>query len=264
LVGDLMMRKSLYIIIAITALLVNLAQAREKLLDSKIKITEADTDRRKILLVADLPESHDAGFLDVELRVSKGGPNVFYSFQFEGVERAFGSINRDTPAERIHLPITANDVQAQMYFWYTSGIGVCEIRVLIYLSDETGPGSVSSGGETEPTGGRFTPPPGEKDQGPGAVGPPGKPEPKKVTPPPTGKESEKVTTPPSGKEPEKVTTPPGKETTPSTKETTTEENKKKTETTPPPESKETKKTTEPTPPGEPSPPGEEPTAPGSE
>jgi hypothetical protein len=251
------MRKLIFMIMMIAALLVNLAGAREKLLDSKIKITERDTDKKKILLVADLPETHDAGFLDVELRVSKGGPNIYYSFQFEGVERAFGSINRDTPAERIHLPITANDVQAQMYFWYTSGIGVCEIRVLIYLSDETGPGTVGGGGETEPES-RFTPPPGEEDHGPGADGAPGETEPEKVTPPPT-----KETQPP-GKEPEKVTPPPTKETTPSTTTTTEEEKKKKAETTPPPESKETKKTTEPTPPDEPTPPGEDPEAPGSE
>ncbi len=185
------------------------------------------------------------------MRVSKGGPNIFYSFQFEGVERAFGSINRDTPAERIHLPITANDIQAQMYFWYTSGIGTCEMRVIIYLSDETGNGS---GGRTEPDGGRFTPPPDEEDTGPGADGAPGETEPEKVTPP------VKETTPPAGKQPGQVT-PPLKDTPPQH----AEEEKKKTETTPPPpESKETKKTTEPTPPDEPTPPGEDPEAPGSE
>jgi hypothetical protein len=255
------MRKLLFIIMMIAALLVSLAGAREKLLDSRIKITENDTDKKKILLVADLPPSHDNGYLDVELRVSKGGPNIMYSFQFEGVERAFGSINRDTPAERLHLPITPNDVQAQMYFWYTSGIGVCEIRVIIYLSEETESGTISSGGETEPSGSRFAPPPGEEDQGPGAVGPPGETEPEKVTPP-AGKEPEKVTTPPTGKEPEKVTPPTKETTTPSSTTTTEEEKKKKTETTPPPESKETKKTTETT--SEPTPPGEEPSAPGSE
>lgn len=228
------MRKFLIITMMIAALLVNLAGAREKLLDCKIKITERDTDKKKILLVADLPETHDAGFLDVELRVSKGGPNIFYSFQFEGVERAFGSINRDTPAERIHLPITANDIQAQMYFWYTSGIGTCEIRVLIYLSDERGPSTIPG------NGGKFTPPPDEEDTGPGADGAPGETEPEKVIPPPT------------------------KETTPPVKETTAEEEKKTETTPPPPESKETKKTTEPTPPDEPTPPGEDPEAPGSE
>lgn len=167
------MRKLWLIVGAITlSLFVSAYAERTKLLDSRIKVTEKDTDKKKLLLVADLPPAHGTGSLELEVRVSKNGPNVVYSVQLDGVERIYSGISRETTADRVRIPLKYEDEQLQIYFWYASGIGVCEARIIVYISEEAGTRpSTGSWGDTGTPPEGYKPPQVEDDKGPGTVSP---------------------------------------------------------------------------------------------